>query len=154
VSESQDKHSQQQDHFLRDLKETLDASEKSIDANTLGQLRAARREILSNSVRSEKTQQVRPGWWMPVGSLAAVATVAVVAVSLWSLPPGQMLDEQISTAEDIAMLSGLSLSDSGLSGNGLSDNSLNDSELSDAEALELYENLDFYLWLDDEKKAG
>jgi len=143
VSESQDMRSQhmrsqQEDRFLHHLNKTLDESEKSIDVTTQRQLKAARREAILNYGSSTKPQirpqakpqqWLRPAWWMPVGSLAAAATVAVLVVSLWSLPPGKVLDEDISAIEDIALLS-------------------------DSEALEFYEELDFYLWLDDVQKAG
>jgi hypothetical protein len=115
---------QSTERFLRQLNERLDHSVEALDASTQARLRAARREALAASgVRS------LPAWLMPMGSLAAAATVAVLTVSLWLLPPEKGMDDQLPPLEDFALLS-------------------------DSEGLEFYQDLDFYLWLDDEKKAG
>jgi hypothetical protein len=115
---------QSTERFLRQLNERLDHSVEALDVSTQARLRAARREALAASgVRSLSA------WLMPMGSLAAVATVAVLTVSLWLLPPEKGMDDQLPPLEDFALLS-------------------------DSEGLEFYEDLDFYLWLDDEKKAG
>lgn len=111
-------------HFLHSLSHNLDQAVETMDASTQARLRAARREALAAS-----ESRSRPAWLMPVGSLAVAATVAVLTVSLWLVPPDTAVDPQLPTLEDIALLS-------------------------DSEALEFYENLDFYLWLDEQDKAG
>jgi negative regulator of sigma E activity len=111
-------------HFLHSVSESLDHSVETMDASTQARLRAVRREALAAS-----EARSRPAWLMPVGSLAVAATVAVLTVSLWLVPPDTAVDAQLPAPEDIALLS-------------------------DSEALEFYENLDFYLWLDEENKAG
>ena len=110
--------------FLHKLSHSLDQSVEEIDVSTQARLRAARREAVAAS-----EVQSHPAWLMPVGSLAAAATVAVLTVSLWMVPPDEGVDAQLPQMEDFALLS-------------------------DSEGLGFYEDLDFYLWLDDEKKAG
>jgi len=110
--------------FLNKLTDDLDQSVEAIDVATQARLRTARREaVTASETRSQ------PAWLMPMGSLAAAATVAVLTVSLWQMPTDQATDSQLPPLEDIALLS-------------------------DNEGLEFYEDLDFYLWLDDEKEAG
>jgi hypothetical protein len=60
-------------------------------------------------------------WWVPATSLATVAILLVLTASLWTLSPDE--NSLLHSPEDIALLSG-------------------------QEGPELYENLDFYLWLD------
>lgn len=110
--------------FLHSVSHSLDQSVDAMDVSTQARLRAARREALA-ATESRR----RPTWLMPVGSLAVAATVAVLTVSVWLVPPETAVDGSMPSVEDIALLS-------------------------DSEALEFYENLDFYLWLDDENKAG
>jgi negative regulator of sigma E activity len=112
------------EHFLHNVSHRLDQAVETIDASTQARLRAARREALAAA-----ESRSRPAWLMPVGSLAVAATVAVLTVSVWLVPPDTAVDAQLPTLEDIALLS-------------------------DSEALEFYENLDFYLWLDEQDKAG
>lgn len=112
------------ERFLHELSDSLDQSVEAIDVSVQARLRAARREALAAS-----EARVRPAWLMPVGSLAAAATVAALTVSLWLMPPDKAVDGQLPLLEDIVLLS-------------------------DSEGLEFYENLDFYLWLDDENRAG
>ena len=110
--------------FLHKLSDILDQSVEEMDASTKARLRDARREAVAAS--EEKSYAA---WLMPVGSLAAAATVAVLTVSLWMTPPDEGVNAQLSPLEDFALLS-------------------------DSESLEFYQDLDFYLWLDDEQKAG
>ena len=110
--------------FLHSLSDSLDQSVDALDVSTQARLRAARRKALATG----ETQH-RPAWLMPVASLAAAATVAALTVSVWLVPVDMAEDSELTPLEDIALLS-------------------------DSEALEFYENLDFYLWLDEENKAG
>ena len=116
--------SKDQDQLVQKLKSTLDQSVDELDVDTLRQLRMARCKAVA---ASEK--KARPAWWLPVGGLATAATISVLFVTLWLLPAEQGLKGQVPALEDIALLG-------------------------DDEALEFYEDLDFYLWLDDEQKAG
>ena len=115
------------DRLLKMSTSTLDQAMDELDDATLRDLRCVRREALlvGKSVGSDK----RSGWLLPVGGLAAAATVSVLTVSLWLMSPENDPVSQLPPLEDMALLG-------------------------DAESLEFYENLDFYLWLDDEREAG
>lgn len=108
-------------NFLHKLSNSLDQSVEEMDVSTQARLRAARREAVAAS-----EIQSRPAWLMPVGGLATAAAVAVLTMSLWMVTPDESMDAQLPPLEDLALLS-------------------------DSEGLEFYEDLDFYLWLDDEK---
>lgn len=91
---------------------------------------AALRDLRNVRRRAVTASEKRPAAWLvPVGGFAAAATVAAFSVSLWMSSPQPGADAQLSPLEDLALLG-------------------------DAESLEFYEDLDFYLWLDDEKKSG
>ncbi len=115
------------DRLLKMSTSTLDQAADELDDATLRDLRRVRREALlaSKSAVSEK----RPAWLLPVGGLATAATVAILTVSLWLTSPENDPAAQLPPLEDLALLG-------------------------DVESLEFYEELDFYLWLDDEKEAG
>jgi len=115
------------DRLLKMSASALDQAVDELDDATLRDLRRVRREALlaSKPVVSEK----RPAWLLPMGGLATAATVAVLTVSLWLTLPENDPATQLPPLEDLALLG-------------------------DAESLEFYEDLDFYLWLDDEKEAG
>jgi len=110
------------ERFLQQLESTLDQSADTLDDATLRDLRNARRKAVNASDK-------RPAWLLPMGGLAAAATVAAFSVSLWMSTPQPGMDAQLSPLEDLALLG-------------------------DAESLEFYEDLDFYLWLDDENKSS
>ncbi|MCF6324844.1 MAG: hypothetical protein L3J89_11075 [Gammaproteobacteria bacterium] len=119
--------SEETGRLLKMSKVTLDQAADELDDATLRDLRCVRREALlvSQAVASGKP----PAWLLPIGGLATTATVAVLTVSLWWTPLENDPIVQFPPLEDLALLG-------------------------DAESLEFYENLDFYLWLDDEKEAG
>jgi hypothetical protein len=99
--------------------------DQSVDELDDATLRALRSARHEAVAASKK----RPAWSMPVGGLAVAATVAAFSVSLWLTDSQPGMNAQLPPLEDLALLG-------------------------DAESLEFYEELDFYLWLDDEKDAG
>ncbi len=105
---------ERQDDFLRQTKATLDEAEQRIDGATQTRLNAARREALAAGKRPR-----RPVWLLPASGLAAAATVAVLTVSLWQVPP---MDDSFAALEDIALLS-------------------------DEADPEFYADLEFYAWI-------
>ncbi len=115
------------DRLLKMSKSTLDQAVDGLDTATLRDLRRVRREALLASKPAASGK--RPAWLLPVGGLATAATVAVLTVSLWLTSPENDSAVQLPPLEDLALLG-------------------------DAESLDFYEDLDFYLWLDDEKEAG
>ncbi len=116
-----------EDRLLKISKTTLDRAAGELDNATLRDLRRVRREALLAS--QPVASGAAPTWLLPMGGLATTATVAVLTVSLWLTPVENGPAVQFPPLEDLALLG-------------------------DAESLEFYENLDFYLWLDDEKEAG
>ncbi|MEE4375890.1 MAG: hypothetical protein V2J55_00030 [Candidatus Competibacteraceae bacterium] len=67
----------------------------------------------------------RPTWWIPAGAFATLA-VAITTIFLWTAAP---------TPESDGLLEDLDL-------------------LSSIEDIEFYDELDFYLWLNDDVPAG
>lgn len=131
--------------FLARVKSTLDESEGRVDDITAARLRTLRREAVTVSSGAKRDVRStpegwtpgmaainahrarrRPAWLLPTAGLATAATVATLAVTLWSVPPAPT---ETLPLDDLALLS-------------------------DTEALEFYEELDFYLWLEHEQPAG
>ncbi len=108
------------------LRQVKTTLDQSVDALDDDTLRALRK-ARHEAVAAASGR--RSAWLMPVGGLAMAATVAAFSVSLWMADPQPGTNAQLPPLEDLALLG-------------------------DAESLEFYEDLDFYLWLDDEKDAG
>ena len=97
----------------------LDQRAASLDAHTLSRLRRARARAV----------QQRPGWkewlhlpsWVSAGGLAA-ATVATLLFSIWLIPPGETDIPETGLADLEILASG--------------------------DELELYDDLEFYHWLE------
>ena len=107
------------------LQKVQNTLDQSVDGLDDDTLRALRNARRKAVTTSER----RPGWLLPVGGLAMAATVAAFSVSLWMADPQPGVNPQLPPLEDLALLG-------------------------DAESLEFYQDLDFYLWLDDEQDAG
>lgn len=86
------------------------------------------RELHRRRHEALAASEKRAPWLLPVGGLAMAATVAAFSVSLWMAAPQPGM-EALPAVEDMALLG-------------------------DAESLEFYEDLDFYLWLDDENNEA
>lgn len=117
--------------FLEDIKARLDQSEDRLDDLTLMRLRRIRQQAVqagsSNPPKSEVISR-RERWLMPTASIAATVVITVMAFMITNRT--SLHDEDMLAAvEDIPIL--------------------------EAEpAPEFYENLDFYLWLDEQKDLG
>jgi hypothetical protein len=90
---------------------------------------ATLRELRLARHAAVEASQKRSAWLLPLGGLATAATVAAFSVSLWMASPSPGVNDSLPPLDDLALLG-------------------------DAESLEFYEDLDFYLWLEDEKDAG
>ena len=114
-----DKHQNTDGEFVQAVRSALDAQAEHLDAKTLGQLRAARRQALAQLEARAPHRAAWTSWWVPAGTFAT-AGIAAVVFSLWSghapQPPG--ID-----AADVEMLA-------------------------ETDSLELYDDLEFYEWLD------
>lgn len=84
------------------------------------------REARNKAVLVSKTgPSTNRNWWMPLGGFAVTAALVALSLSLWVVKPDSPMLEHF---EDIAVLS-------------------------DKEDLDLYDDLEFYQWLDDEKQS-
>jgi len=104
--------------------EALEEQTNALDAATLQRINQARRQALA---RRKRSWRLAGRWWVPAGSLAAIALAAVVVINL----PGQSgapLGGEFPDSEAIQLLTA-------------------------QDDLELYRDLDFYLWLD-QQDAG
>jgi hypothetical protein len=115
--------------FLSQSRNVLDGSVEAIDPATRTRLRAARATALA-SARSRSR-------WLPVGGLVAVASAALLVIALWRAGspagPGQSIAEMPapSATHPVEPL-----------------------PLAAAEDLDLYLDLDFFIWLAEEADAG
>ncbi len=101
----------------------LDEQVDALDAVTLQRINQARQQALE-----QRKRRWRPGQWLiPAGSLAALALVAMVIVNL-SGKPGAPASADFPDDEALQLLTA-------------------------QDDLELYRDLDFYLWLD-QQDAG
>lgn len=123
--------------------ETFESQLKVIDSDVLKRLSEARHNAtsiaLNSSIALKQAQQKLPSkgntktiqfpsWLSPVSTATAFASILLVSASLW-LQPGIQTELNILPLEDISMLTA-------------------------SDEFELYENLDFYIWLEDENSAG
>lgn len=110
------------EQFLSRVRANLDAAEEQLDGATRTRLAAIRREAVQQGQGGSWRE-----WLVPVGGLAAVATVAALSINLWMAPPPG--EETAFPLEDMALLS-------------------------DSEGPEFYENLEFYQWLENEEQQA
>lgn len=106
---------QPDDKFIRNIQQHLDEASNNLDGETRSRLNQARQQALAKTSRSK--------FLMPVASAAAVASVAIISVNLWT--SSSVMYAEPALIEDIELLSS-------------------------NQELEFYQNLEFYQWLDDE----
>ena len=113
----------------RNADEFLDKMKHTLDtaAEEIDDATQTRLRAIRREALAVREAPYRSAWWVNAGGLATVATLTILTVSLWTVTPDEAVF--IPPLEDIALLS-------------------------DQDELEFYEDLDFYLWLDDEKDAG
>jgi hypothetical protein len=105
--------------FLDSVRRELDAASGRLDGRTLSRLHRIRSEALSRRTKPAASDR---SWW-PLGGLAAAGLLAVNLTLNWSQPSAMVpQDGQAEALEDIDLLTA------------------ND-------ALELYEDYEFYQWL-------
>ncbi|NOX43491.1 MAG: DUF3619 family protein [Gammaproteobacteria bacterium] len=107
-------------------KSILDDAAENLDEKTLARLRQARMQALESVTDSKGVN-----WMLPAGGFAAIATVAVLSVSIWSANwstnwSTNMVERELADAfNDIDLLTS-------------------------TESLEFYEELEFYAWIDEQ----
>ncbi len=117
-------HNEQNDPLDQKLRAVLDRQAEELDGATLSRLRQARAQAL------QSMQQKRSRFGLNLGWTAGVATTAAMSVTLMLLWPGENNYSQDFVA-------------------GLADAEL----LADEESIEFYEELDFYIWLDQQNST-
>ncbi len=127
--------SQSEEKFAENIQQHLSDSLDEIDQNVLLRLRQARAAAIQAAARQENRNSdviglSFPGWLSPASAATAFATIAFVAITVWTQSSPLTQPMMPSTMiEDIAVLSS-------------------------TDDLDLYENLDFYIWLENEDSAS
>ncbi|HET8941689.1 MAG TPA: hypothetical protein VFN13_06865 [Rudaea sp.] len=115
--------------WTRNAKALLDVSAQSLDAATLSRLNRARQSALAQRHR-------RAGWWLPAGLVSAC--MLLLAVGIWQ----KRAPEHPATS-------------SSASSNAMANFQPDDLQMvSGEDSLDLYQNLDFYAWLDAQQSEG
>lgn len=109
--------------LLRLIREGLDGRAAALDPRSLNRLRQARRQALAGLPAAGWRRWWQPGW-APL-TLAAVASLLLAALLLAPLAPGPGNDGILTDAEILAY----------------------------DEGLDLYDELEFYQWLEEEPLA-
>jgi len=126
------KHELDQPKLEKLARQELDHSIDKLDESTLARLRVARKKAVDLTTNSPSTSYtghlpalISRGW-LPVGGIAATAAAVILTVSLSVTAPTLM---DVTNLEDIAVLSA-------------------------TENLDLFDELEFYEWLEDEKHSN
>lgn len=130
-----------EDEFIEFSRQLLDDSLDNLDDSVLSRLRQSRQLAINAAMQSTKQSKqtepdsennfLFPNWLVPASTGAAFATIALSVTLFWTQAPFQQTPQQYqenSFIEDINLLS-------------------------QSEDLDLYQNLEFYLWLEDEKTS-
>lgn len=108
--------------FINKAKSLLDDAADNLDEKTMSRLRQARIRALESAKDGASIN-----WMIPASGLAAVATVSVLTISIWTAKP---VEHELADA-------------------------FNDIELlTSTESLEFYEELEFYAWIDEQNAKG
>ena len=128
-----DKQSDQEEAFAQAVGQGLRESAEHLDAATLSRLNRARQTAISELDRKEwsaigKAADIR---WLPVGSMIAVATIAVV---FWLNRVPEMSNRQVTPVPGLVV-------------DEASNGTLDFELLLDYENFEMIEDLEFFAWL-------
>ncbi|TPW18726.1 MAG: hypothetical protein FD130_50 [Halothiobacillaceae bacterium] len=109
-----------EERFIESIKQQLDQQSDTLDGRTLSQLRQVRTKAMAED-------RITP-WRRP--SLAAFASVTVLAVAVWlALPVNNGGEQNMAALDDIELLAA-------------------------ADDLEFYENIEFYQWVESQDEQG
>jgi len=109
-----------EDKLARSIKQTLDDSVESLDGNTLSSIRQIRDQAIDKAI--DKVAGKHSNWPIIMSGALATACVTVFAVMVLLKSPAS---NQAIPLDDIDLISS-------------------------SESLELYEDLEFYEWLEDD----
>ena len=123
--------SKNEDEFVEYSRQLLDSSLETLDDSILSRLRQNRQLAINAALQSSTPNKedtfVFPNWLAPASTGAAFATIILSITLFWTQPLPQK-NHNNGFMEDINFLS-------------------------QSEELELYQNLEFYLWLEDETSS-
>lgn len=118
--------------LIERIREQLDACVDDLDGATLSRLAQARRQAVAAAGKSRRRwwppwpgEHSAGDWLVPAGAFASIVATAV-ALTIMVAEPGNGLGKKV---DDLEMLTA-------------------------GEDIEFYENLEFYLWLQDRESAG
>jgi len=111
-----------------DEQKLLHQIQQQLDEPLDAQTHADLARLRQNALRHARQQPERPRWLMPVATLATAAGIGALSVTLWINQP----DLSAQQAQLIADLEILGADDE----------------------LELYQEMDFLLWLEEQHEAG
>ncbi len=109
-----------EDKLTRNIKQTLDDSVASLDGNTLSRIRQIRGQAIDKAI--DKTDTPQSNWSIIMSGALATACVMVFAVMILLKSP---VSNHAVPLDDLDLISS-------------------------SESLELYEDLEFYEWLEDD----
>lgn len=111
--------------WIARIREQLDASAHNLDAAALARLNAARQAALAQ--HTGRRWQIR---WMPAAGMLSTACALLLALGLWHTHRVVRTEPTLhATGDDLGIVAG-------------------------AENLDMYEDLDFYAWLDAQDTNG
>jgi len=117
-----------EDEFVEYSRQLLDSSLEELDDSILSRLRQSRQLAINATLQTSTSNKENnfefPSWLAPASTGAAFATIILSITLFWTQPLPQKFYSN-GFMEDINLLS-------------------------QSEELELYQNLEFYLWLEDE----
>jgi len=117
-----------EDEFVEYSRQLLDSSLEELDDSILSRLRQSRQLAINAALQASTSNKGNtfefPSWLAPASTGAAFATIILSITLFWTQPLSQKIHSN-DFMEDINLLS-------------------------QSEELELYQNLEFYLWLEDE----
>ncbi len=109
--------------LLSTIKSRLDEAEENLPANVTGRLQAARFDALNR-----QPQSLLNRWAMPAAAISGIVLTAVLGLNLIQAPESGLTPESLAGINDFTLLLA------------------NDD-------FEMYQDLEFYLWLDESDEA-
>ncbi|HHJ81015.1 MAG TPA: hypothetical protein ENJ65_05230 [Candidatus Tenderia electrophaga] len=121
--------SEEQDKFIKQVRQQLDQQNEALDSETLSRLRQARAHAVETGDRKSGLKGF-------AGGAVAFASISVLAVAVWLAVP-------TSTTQDVPVLAEVQAT------------AFDDLELLAAtEALAFFEDIEFYYWLETQDAQG
>ena len=121
---------QSDEEFVAQLQQRLSESTNELAPDVLSRLKQARADAVKTATKQTDGLSLPfPSWLAPASTATAFASLGFVVVMLWTQPDSFSQSASPTFIKDIAVLSS-------------------------PDDLELFENLDFYIWLENEDIAS